>query len=288
MAQHAKAIPSDSQDVSPFRVDPGDDVPVGVQLDWRLRALIASGHLPPGERLPSVRSLAEWAGVNVNTVRAVYARLEEEGLVGTQHGAGTFVLEGRFAPELERIAANAIAEARAAGADPRQLAIVAFVCAAMEDGPEPRPETELPDPAGGDERAARVELRRQIGRLEAQLASHRRELSRPQPVGWKRPAEGRVAGTAELERTRDALLDQLAEARANARERAARERRARERRERMLVDPQAHRWEAVSDAEMGEPGCRTYQVAPSGGPLGMLMNWWRLKVSGGCPLPGSA
>ena len=54
----------------------------------------------------------------------------------------------------------------------------------------------------------------------------------------------------------------------------------------MLIDPSSHRWEKVSDAEMGEDGCREYSV--SAGPLGSLMSWWRLKVSGGCPLPGSA
>ena len=69
----------------PFRADPSDELPVGVQLEWRLRALIASGRLAPGERMPSVRRWRR-AGVNVNTVRAVYARLEEGGLIVTRHG----------------------------------------------------------------------------------------------------------------------------------------------------------------------------------------------------------
>jgi DNA-binding GntR family transcriptional regulator len=43
--------------------------------------------------MPSVRELAESAGVNVNTVRSVYARLEAEGLVRSEHGRGTFVAE---------------------------------------------------------------------------------------------------------------------------------------------------------------------------------------------------
>ena len=45
----------------------------------------------PGDRLPSVRELADIAGVNVNTVRAVYARLESEGRVSSEQGRGTFV-----------------------------------------------------------------------------------------------------------------------------------------------------------------------------------------------------
>ena len=46
---------------NPFAVDPADELPVGLQLSLRLRALIATGRLPAGERLPSVRRLAEWA-----------------------------------------------------------------------------------------------------------------------------------------------------------------------------------------------------------------------------------
>ena len=52
----------------------------------------------------------------------------------------------------------------------------------------------------------------------------------------------------------------------------------------MVEDPAAHKWESVSNDEMGDPGCATYQVQPAWGPIGALMNWWRVKVSGGCPL----
>jgi len=82
------------REATPFSTDPAAELPVGVQLSWRLRALIATGRLAAGERLPSFRRLAEWAGVNVNTVRAVYARLEDAGLVVSRQGQGTFVAEG--------------------------------------------------------------------------------------------------------------------------------------------------------------------------------------------------
>ena len=93
-----------------------------------------------------------------------------------------------------------------------------------------------------------------------------------------------MAGAAELATTRDALLAQLGAARAAAIGRARRERRAREVRDAMLADPAGHRWEVVSSAETGELGCSTWQVSPRLGPLGALMSWWRVKVSGGCPL----
>jgi DNA-binding transcriptional regulator YhcF (GntR family) len=80
-----------------LRVDRDAEVPLGTQLAWKLRALIETGDLGADARLPSVREAAASAGVNVNTVRAVYARLEREGLVSTEHGRGTFVrrLEGQ-------------------------------------------------------------------------------------------------------------------------------------------------------------------------------------------------
>lgn len=89
------------------------DVPVGTQLAWQVQALIVNGRLLPGEQLPSVRRLAEVAGVSVNTVRAVYERLEGEGFVVTRHGRGSFVAEN--VPQLDpaEVAARVYASSRA-------------------------------------------------------------------------------------------------------------------------------------------------------------------------------
>jgi DNA-binding transcriptional regulator YhcF (GntR family) len=72
-------------------VDRGTGTPLGEQLAGRIRTAVEDGTLAPGDRLPSVRELADIAGVNVNTVRAVYARLESEGRVSSEQGRGTFV-----------------------------------------------------------------------------------------------------------------------------------------------------------------------------------------------------
>jgi DNA-binding transcriptional regulator YhcF (GntR family) len=74
-----------------LRVDRGTGIPLGEQLAGRIRTAAEDGTLVPGDRLPSVRELADIAGVNVNTVRAVYARLESEGRVSSEQGRGTFV-----------------------------------------------------------------------------------------------------------------------------------------------------------------------------------------------------
>ena len=78
-----------------LRVDREGELPLGTQLAWKLRSLIGEGRLGPGDRLPSVREAAEAAGVNVNTVRSVYSRLERDGLVSSEQGRGTFVARPR-------------------------------------------------------------------------------------------------------------------------------------------------------------------------------------------------
>jgi DNA-binding transcriptional regulator YhcF (GntR family) len=72
-------------------VDRGARMPLGAQLADRIRAAAGDGTLTAGDRLPSVRELARIAGVNVNTARAVYARLESEEMVSSEQGRGTFV-----------------------------------------------------------------------------------------------------------------------------------------------------------------------------------------------------
>src|SRR5829696_1449687 len=283
---------------TPFATDAADELPLSVQLAWRLRALIASGRLRPGDRMPSVRALADWSGVNVNTVRGVYAKLEDDGVIATRHGSGSFVAAGADgSAEAERVASEAIDAARAAGLDPRDVAMIITVAAALPELPELEPApVEEPDLAAlaaeleleeawraGDESAARHELRRQVARIEAELASYPGEAERAAPRLAGR-AEPRIAAVAELERTRDELLARLAAARAAAARRAEAESRAREVRDAIVADPAGHRWEAVSAADTGDPGCETWSVAPRMGPLGALMGWWRVKVSGGCPL----
>jgi DNA-binding transcriptional regulator YhcF (GntR family) len=281
-------------DWSPFAGDVDDELPVGVQLSWRLRTLIRSGRLSGGDRLPSVRELAEWSGLNVNTVRAVYARLEAEGLIETRHGAGTFVRETPASPEVERIAADAIAEAEAAGVSARDVAIATLVASTLPSEVEMeswRPaEPAEPEPfipsveSEGSERAVRRELRRQIQRLEGELTYYWRELGEERPALAPAWAQGHVAGVEELERTRDDLMNQLRDAQRAAEEHAREHLGAHRRRAAMLADPASHKWEAVTAEQAGEPGCTSWRVTPRYGPLGVVMKWWQVKVSGGCPL----
>ena len=271
----------------------GDELPVGVSLAWRLRALILSGRLRAGERLPGVRDFAAATGVNVNTARALYRRLEREGLVVSQHGMGTFVAPNpAVSPALEQVASDAAQAARDLGLDPRELARAIYSGSGPEDA-APLQEPAEPDvgaPSEEGARAARRTLRGQIARLEAELAAYPEEAAKagiaeatPEPVSG--PA-ARIADLGELEAVRDRLFDRLKRVRAEVEQRARSESEARSYLEIMVEDPAAHKWERVSSEELGEPGCVSYHVKPAWGPVGALMNWWRVKVSSGCPLAG--
>lgn len=69
------------------------DLPIYVQLIQQLEEGIVSGAFPQGGRLPTVRDLAQEAGVNPNTMQRAMAELERGGLVYSQRTAGRFVTE---------------------------------------------------------------------------------------------------------------------------------------------------------------------------------------------------
>jgi hypothetical protein len=52
----------------------------------------------------------------------------------------------------------------------------------------------------------------------------------------------------------------------------------------MLLEPERHKWIRVANEDIGEPGCKHWHVQPRWGVLGMFMNWWRVRISSGCPL----
>jgi hypothetical protein len=138
-----------------------------------------------------------------------------------------------------------------------------------------------------DERPARRTLQAQIERLEGDLAN---VLAASWPrkgieLGVGRPdGRPRIQDLGELERIRDALADRVARARGDLRARHAVEQANRELIEDMLQRPERHRWVRVSNSDIGEPGCHHWHVVPRWGPIGMFANWWRVKISSGCPL----
>ena len=78
-------------DNSTFQLDGASGVPFYRQIIDQVLARIASGGLKPGDRLPTVRSLAVDLAVNLNTVARAYKELEIRGVLTSQQGSGTFV-----------------------------------------------------------------------------------------------------------------------------------------------------------------------------------------------------
>ena len=67
--------------------------PIYIQMVDRIKHLIASGVLEPGDQLPTVRQMAAELRVNFNTIARAYRILDEEGVISTQQGRGTYVME---------------------------------------------------------------------------------------------------------------------------------------------------------------------------------------------------
>jgi hypothetical protein len=136
------------------------------------------------------------------------------------------------------------------------------------------------------ERAARRSMRGQIARLERELSGAfvtafelRGSMPDAAPSG-----DPRLLDLGELEQVRDELADRLRAARAAIAESAEIHAANRVLLERMLLEPGKYRFVRVARRDLGEPGCGVWQVRPRLGLIGMLMGWWQVKLSSGCPL----
>ncbi|AWN25420.1 GntR family transcriptional regulator [Streptomyces sp. NEAU-S7GS2] len=118
------------------RVDTTGPVPPYEQIRAQLAALIATGQLAEGERLPTVRQLATELGLAPGTVARAYRELETAKLIHTRRGAGTRVAALPSEPQqpdpaqLARLARDFASAARALGADTE--AILTAVRKALE------------------------------------------------------------------------------------------------------------------------------------------------------------
>ena len=189
-----------SRDGFELSIDRNAEVPIGVQLAWALRARIHDGRFKPGQRLPGLRDLADATGVNINTVRAVYQRLEREGLIDSQQGSGTFVdVSPRKPSGVATIVANAVRDARETGVDPRDVAAALYV-------------SQQPTEAGDTIAERKRLLRTQITALELALGEIETEHAgvAPGPTETRRTRGPAVLGVEELEQVRTGLVRRLA------------------------------------------------------------------------------
>ena len=79
-----------------------DARPIYEQVRDGLRALIVSGAIADGEKLPSVRQLASQLAINPNTIQRAYNELEAEGYAASVPGTGSFAVRGERAADDQR------------------------------------------------------------------------------------------------------------------------------------------------------------------------------------------
>jgi len=112
-----------------LEIDFRSGIPIYLQVVERIKERIASGRLTPGNQLPTVRSLALELRVNFNTVARSYRILDEVGIISTQQGRGTYVMNNPPPEVSEKIRRSALkaltqrylADAERLGASPEEL-----------------------------------------------------------------------------------------------------------------------------------------------------------------------
>jgi GntR family transcriptional regulator len=76
-----------------LEIDFRSGIPIYLQVVERIKERLASGQLKPGDQLPTVRALATDLRVNFNTIARAYRIMDESGIISTQQGRGTYILE---------------------------------------------------------------------------------------------------------------------------------------------------------------------------------------------------
>lgn len=137
-----------------------------------------------------------------------------------------------------------------------------------------------------DEAAARRTLRKQVARLERELSTLFGSVYPRSGFEWQVNAHGgpRLLSLAELEQLRDDLADRVEQARDELRKRNEVELANARLIDRMIADPRAHKWLQVSADHLGQRGCKHWHSRPRFGIIGMMLGWWRVRISSGCPL----
>ncbi|MDR2068823.1 MAG: GntR family transcriptional regulator [Spirochaetaceae bacterium] len=89
-----------NRDIS-FSVDPESGIPIYRQIIQQIEYAILSGRMKPGDKLPTIRSLAIELRINPNTIAKAYGELEIRGILITQVGSGTYVSDKKPVQEAD-------------------------------------------------------------------------------------------------------------------------------------------------------------------------------------------
>jgi GntR family transcriptional regulator len=91
----------DNKPLVSLHLDFKSGLPIYTQIMNQIQQQVSGGTLRPGDQLPTVRALASELRVNFNTVARAYRLLDEAGLISTQQGRGTYIME-KAPPEVEK------------------------------------------------------------------------------------------------------------------------------------------------------------------------------------------
>jgi len=117
-----------SQEAVNFTLDTINGAPIYRQIIQQIEYAILSGRIQPGDRLPTIRSLAVELKTNPNTIAKAYNELEIRGILATQVGSGTYISDKKPVLEddslkrkIREVAGRFIQEMRDLGVEKKEL-----------------------------------------------------------------------------------------------------------------------------------------------------------------------
>ena len=112
-----------------FTLDPANGAPIYRQIIQQIEYAILSERMRPGDRLPTIRSLAVELKTNPNTIAKAYGELEIRGILATHVGSGTYIADKKPVMEddslnrkIREVTGRFVQEMRDLGVDKRELA----------------------------------------------------------------------------------------------------------------------------------------------------------------------
>ena len=124
----SKVKPEGPDKAVSFSLDPANGVPIYRQIIQQIEYAILSGRMRPGDRLPTIRSLAVDLKTNPNTIAKAYGELEILGILETQVGSGTYISEKKpiikddsLSRKIREVMGRFVQEMRDLGVDKREL-----------------------------------------------------------------------------------------------------------------------------------------------------------------------
>lgn len=93
-----------------LQLDFSSDTPIYLQIRNQIVMGIADGHLTAGEKLPTIRALADESGINMMTVSKAYQLLKQEGYIAADRRSGAIVTAGGRTGRAENIPEKIVSE----------------------------------------------------------------------------------------------------------------------------------------------------------------------------------